>query len=203
MSRGTYICSLTGPRWRVSTVGLESVSLWHYRNYFVHCLSSTSASACCKRSPNQIACNVHRNRSCFCAASDAYLVQRRLLGNFSDQFDRGRVETCLLLLFGQILLRIVRGAIREPVASLLPFLRQPKAPTSIIATFFASNDMAMSGSQTRKSVISALTTVCGSFHSLSARVRGASHPLRSSLPDIEFAVNGVNPVIQPEGRGRP
>src|SRR6516225_5809380 len=65
---------------RISTVGLESVSLWHYRSYFVHCLSSTSASAYCKRSPNKIACNVHRNRSCFCAASDAYLSSTTAVG---------------------------------------------------------------------------------------------------------------------------
>src|SRR5215467_1665645 len=54
------------------------------------------------------------------------LVQRRLLANFSDQFDRGGVETCLLLLFGQIFLRVVRAPMRKRVASLLPFLREPK-----------------------------------------------------------------------------
>jgi len=54
------------------------------------------------------------------------LVQRRLLGNFSDQFDRGRVETCLLLFFGQILFRLGTAAMREAAASLLPFLRQPE-----------------------------------------------------------------------------
>ena len=43
------------------------------------------------------------------------LVQRRLLGNFSDQFDRGRVETCLLLFVCQILLSIA-AAMREAVA---------------------------------------------------------------------------------------
>jgi hypothetical protein len=53
------------------------------------------------------------------------LVQRPLLGNFSDQFDRGRFETCLLLFFGQMLLRVLTAAMRELLASLMPFLRQP------------------------------------------------------------------------------
>jgi hypothetical protein len=38
------------------------------------------------------------------------LAQRPLLGNFSDQFDRGRVETCLVLLLSQMLLRVFAGA---------------------------------------------------------------------------------------------
>src|SRR5262249_28093320 len=54
------------------------------------------------------------------------LVQRRLLNNLSDQFGRSRIETCLLLFFAQVLLRLVTAAMREPAASLLPFLRQPK-----------------------------------------------------------------------------
>jgi hypothetical protein len=54
------------------------------------------------------------------------LVQWPLLRNFSDQFDRGRVETCLLLFFGQILLWVLTAATREFVASLMPFLGQPR-----------------------------------------------------------------------------
>src|SRR6266516_3005473 len=54
------------------------------------------------------------------------LVQWPLLRNFSDQLNRGRVETCLLLFFGQILLRVLTGATRELVASLMPFLGQPR-----------------------------------------------------------------------------
>src|SRR5258708_3324832 len=55
-----------------------------------------------------------------------FLVQWPLLRNFSDQLNRGRVETCLLLFFGQILLRVLTAATRELVASLMPFLGQPR-----------------------------------------------------------------------------
>jgi hypothetical protein len=55
------------------------------------------------------------------------LVQWPLLRNFSDQLNCGRVETCLLLFFGQILLRVLTAATRELVASLMPFLGQPRS----------------------------------------------------------------------------
>src|SRR5262245_65308701 len=44
----------------------------------------------------------------------------------SDQLKRGRVETCLLLLFGQILLRVLTDAGCELVTSSMPFLCQPR-----------------------------------------------------------------------------
>jgi nitrate/nitrite transporter NarK len=72
---------------------------------------------------------VQANRKCATALSTAgpmhTSVQRPLLGNFSDQFGRGRVETCFLLFFCQILLRVLTAAMRELLASLMPFLRQP------------------------------------------------------------------------------
>jgi hypothetical protein len=54
------------------------------------------------------------------------LIQRPLLRNFSDQLNRGRVETCLLLFFGQILLGVLTAATRELLTSLMPFLSQPR-----------------------------------------------------------------------------
>src|SRR6516225_9641308 len=53
-------------------------------------------------------------------------VQWPSLRNFSDQLSRSRVKTCLLLFFGQILLRVLTAAMRELVASLMPFLCQPR-----------------------------------------------------------------------------
>jgi hypothetical protein len=54
-----------------------------------------------------------------------FLVQWLSLHNFSDQLRRGRVETCLLLFFGQILLGALTAARCEPLASSMPFLCQP------------------------------------------------------------------------------
>src|SRR6516165_2904594 len=45
------------------------------------------------------------------------LVQWPSLRNFSDQLNRSRVETCLLLFFGQVLLRILTAARCELLAS--------------------------------------------------------------------------------------
>jgi hypothetical protein len=54
------------------------------------------------------------------------LVQRPFLRNFSDQLNSGQVKTSLLLFFGQKLLRVLITAMRELLASLIPFLRQPR-----------------------------------------------------------------------------
>src|SRR5215468_3901303 len=53
------------------------------------------------------------------------LVQRPSLRNFSDQLSRGHLETCLLLFFGQILLRVLTATMRELAASFVPFFGQP------------------------------------------------------------------------------
>src|SRR5215831_18458963 len=45
---------------------------------------------------------------------------------FSDQLSSSRIKTCLLLFFGQILLRVLTAARDELVASSLPFLCQPR-----------------------------------------------------------------------------
>jgi hypothetical protein len=54
-----------------------------------------------------------------------WLVQWPSLRNFSDQLNRGRVKTCFLLFFGQILLRVLTAAMRELAASFVPFFGQP------------------------------------------------------------------------------
>src|SRR6516225_10849490 len=53
------------------------------------------------------------------------LVQWPSLRNLSDQLNRRQVETCLLLFFGQVLLRILTAARCELLASLPPLLCQP------------------------------------------------------------------------------
>src|SRR6516164_4959575 len=53
------------------------------------------------------------------------LVQWPSLRNLSDQLNRRRVETCLLLFFGQVLGRVLTAARCELLASLPPLLCQP------------------------------------------------------------------------------
>ena len=54
------------------------------------------------------------------------LVQWPSLRNFSNQLSSSRVETCLLLLLGEVLRRVLASSRCELVASSLPFLCQPR-----------------------------------------------------------------------------
>src|SRR6516225_11812435 len=58
---------------------------------------------------------------CSVRSSLFWLVQWPSLRNFSDQLSRGRVKTCLLLFFGQILIRVLTAAMCELAASFVPF----------------------------------------------------------------------------------